>query len=95
MLESYRVEDERLFYKAQALKAFGMLKTEEEDGAEFLLVHKLHWITVPNDNLIGIGSVSGTVQPCRECACTAVVIFLSQFGWSRWSAREQSDSVHS
>lgn len=67
------------FYKAEALKAFGMLKMEEEDGAEFLVVYTLHWIGVPRDNLVVIGSVSGRrVQPCRERACAEAVRFFSR-----------------
>ncbi|KAG7384378.1 hypothetical protein PHYPSEUDO_002639 [Phytophthora pseudosyringae] len=79
MLGSYCVEGEQLFYNFEALKAFGMLKMEEENGAEFLVVDKLHWIAVPNDNLVVIGSVSGNLaQPCRERPCTGVVSFVGR-----------------
>ncbi|GMF47382.1 unnamed protein product [Phytophthora fragariaefolia] len=64
---NYQLEGGQLFYKAEALKAFGMLKMQEEDGAEFLVVFKLHWISVPKDKLTVIGSVSGRlVRPCSR-----------------------------
>ncbi|GMF13899.1 unnamed protein product [Phytophthora lilii] len=71
LLGGYRWEDGKLFYKTAALKAFGLLKMEE-DGAEYLVLHKLYWLTVPRDNLIGVGIITGhRVEPCNERPCTA------------------------
>ncbi|KAF1776711.1 hypothetical protein GQ600_16398 [Phytophthora cactorum] len=42
-LTGYCWVDGNLCYKPEALKAFGMLKVEEEDGAEFMALRKLHW----------------------------------------------------
>ncbi|OWZ21773.1 hypothetical protein PHMEG_0003630 [Phytophthora megakarya] len=79
MLGSYRLERERLFYTSEALKAFGILKMVEEDGAEFLVVYKLHWVSAPIDNLVVIGSISGRlVQTCRERPCRGVVNFIER-----------------
>ncbi|KAF1794560.1 hypothetical protein GQ600_19224 [Phytophthora cactorum] len=51
----------------------------EEEGAEYLIMHKLHWFTVPNDNLIGIGTIAGSqVEPCNERPCTGIVSFLDK-----------------
>ncbi|KAG6615057.1 Transient receptor potential Ca2 channel (TRP-CC) family protein [Phytophthora cinnamomi] len=54
-------------WQPEALKAFGLLKMEEEDGAMFVVLRKLHWFTVPAVDLVVIGSVSGHhVEPCAE-----------------------------
>ncbi|KAG7384384.1 hypothetical protein PHYPSEUDO_002645 [Phytophthora pseudosyringae] len=71
MLDGYVWEDSMLLYKREALKAFGLLKMEEQDGAEFLLLRKLNWFTVPTEDLCVIGTVSGQcVEPCAERLCT-------------------------
>ncbi|KAE9133099.1 hypothetical protein PF006_g15124 [Phytophthora fragariae] len=78
LLGAYQWTDNKLYYKSDALKAFGMLKMEE-DGVEYLVLHKLHWFTVPQDNLIGIGVISGErVDPCNERPCTGVISFLDR-----------------
>ncbi|KAJ8576594.1 hypothetical protein ON010_g2614 [Phytophthora cinnamomi] len=78
LLGGYRWDDGELYYKPAALKAFGMLKMEE-DGVEYLVLHKLHWFTVPRDNLIGIGVMTGPrVEPCNERPCTGIVSFLDR-----------------
>ncbi|KAJ8561601.1 hypothetical protein ON010_g8078 [Phytophthora cinnamomi] len=78
LLGSYHWEDGKLYYKPGALKAFGLL-TMEEDGVEYLVLHKLRWFTVPRDNLIAIGVISEQrVKPCMERSCSGVVSFLAQ-----------------
>ncbi|KAE9227025.1 hypothetical protein PF002_g13944 [Phytophthora fragariae] len=78
MLGGYRWEHGRLYYKVTALKAFGMLKMEE-DGVEYLALQKLHWFTVPRDNLVGIGVISGQrVEPCHERPCTGIITLLDR-----------------
>ncbi|KAH7467241.1 uncharacterized protein KRP23_11565 [Phytophthora ramorum] len=75
----YRLEGDQLFYKAEALKAFGVFKAEEGDGSECLVLNKLDWISVPADNLVVIGTVLGRrcVKLCPERPCTGVVSFFS------------------
>jgi hypothetical protein len=78
LLGGYRLVDGKLYYKPATLKAFGLLKMEE-DGVEYLALHKLHWFTVPIDNLIGIGVISGQrVEPCNERPCMGVIRFLDR-----------------
>ncbi|KUF83986.1 hypothetical protein AM587_10002818 [Phytophthora nicotianae] len=78
LLSGYSLEGGVLYYRPSALKAFGMLKMEEE-GSEYLIMHKLHWFTVPRDNLIGIGVITGArVEPCNERPCTGIVSFLDR-----------------
>ncbi|EGZ09336.1 hypothetical protein PHYSODRAFT_524550, partial [Phytophthora sojae] len=78
LLGGYQWVDNKLYYSPGALKAFGMLKMEE-DGVEYLILHKLHWFTVPQGNLIGIGVISGErVEPCNERPCTGVISFLDR-----------------
>ncbi|OWZ18870.1 hypothetical protein PHMEG_0006965 [Phytophthora megakarya] len=78
MLDGYRFEGGKLYYEPRALKAFGMLKMEE-NGHEYLVLHKLYWFTVPRDNLIGIGIISGQrVEPCNERPCTGIISFLDK-----------------
>ncbi|ETM45861.1 hypothetical protein L914_09189, partial [Phytophthora nicotianae] len=75
LLSGYSLEGGVLYYRPSALKAFGMLKMEEE-GSEYLIMHKLHW---PRDNLIGIGVITGArVEPCNERPCTGIVSFLDR-----------------
>ncbi|KAH7465786.1 uncharacterized protein KRP23_12324 [Phytophthora ramorum] len=78
LLGGYRWEDGKLYYHPAALKAFGMLKMEE-DGVEYLILHKLQWFTVPANNLMGIGVITGPrVEPCNERPCTGIVSFLDR-----------------
>ncbi|KAG6973107.1 hypothetical protein JG687_00001120 [Phytophthora cactorum] len=78
-LTGYCWVDGNLCYKPEALKAFGMLKVEEEDGAEFMALRKLHWFKVPTEDLVVIGSVTQhCVQPCSERLCTGVVSFFDR-----------------
>ncbi|KAL3672766.1 hypothetical protein V7S43_002058 [Phytophthora oleae] len=79
LLGGYRWQDGKLYYTASTLKAFGLLRMEEEDGTAFVVQHKLHWVEVPSDNLFAIGLVVGEgVEPCGERLCTGVVSFFEQ-----------------
>ncbi|ETN05424.1 hypothetical protein PPTG_14164 [Phytophthora nicotianae INRA-310] len=79
MLTGYCWIEGSLCYKPDALKAFGLLKVEEDDGAEFMALRKLHWFKVPTDDLVVIGSVTKQyVQTCSERPCTGVVSFFDR-----------------
>jgi hypothetical protein len=78
MLGGYRLDEGKLYYKASTLRAFGMLMMEEE-GVEYLVLHKLCWLTVPRDAMIGIGVISNSrVEPCSERRCSGVVNFIDR-----------------
>ncbi|KAL3671171.1 hypothetical protein V7S43_004352 [Phytophthora oleae] len=78
LLGGYRLENGKLYYKPSALKALGLLRMED-DGVEYLAMHKLYWFTVPRENLIGIGVIMGPrVEPCSERPCTGIVSFLDK-----------------
>ncbi|GMF33334.1 unnamed protein product [Phytophthora fragariaefolia] len=78
LLGGYHWEDGKLFYEQMALKAFGMLKMEE-NGVQYLLLHKLHWFAVPRETLVGIGVISSErVEPCNERPCTGIISFLDR-----------------
>ncbi|KAH7467244.1 uncharacterized protein KRP23_11568 [Phytophthora ramorum] len=68
MLGGYRCQDNKLYYKPEALRSFGLLKLEEEeDGSEWLVLRKLHWISVPRNDFFIIGAVfEESVKPCSE-----------------------------
>ncbi|EEY69949.1 uncharacterized protein PITG_06490 [Phytophthora infestans T30-4] len=95
MLAGYCWVDGGLCYKPEALKAFGMLKLEEEDGAEFMLLRKLHWFKVSTEDLVMIGSVTAQcVQPCTERPCTGVVSFFDRsLGGSLEGGRHRVRSI--
>ncbi|KAL3672761.1 hypothetical protein V7S43_002053 [Phytophthora oleae] len=79
MLDSYCLLQGQLYYKVHSLLAFGILQTKEAGGAEFLAVNKLHWYEVPTDNLVVIGSVTGSLtQSCTERTCTNATSFFDQ-----------------
>ncbi|KAE9010136.1 hypothetical protein PR001_g9923 [Phytophthora rubi] len=79
VLGGYSYENAKLYYKVATLKAFGMMKMMEEDGHEFLVLHKLYWVAIPRRDLFVIGAVHGTqVQPCPERFCTGVVTSFTQ-----------------
>lgn len=79
VLGGYAFENRRLYYKLATLKAFGMMKVVEEDGSEFLVLHKLYWIAIPRRDLFVIGSVHGRkVQPCAERLCNGIVSSFTQ-----------------
>ncbi|KAG7384381.1 hypothetical protein PHYPSEUDO_002642 [Phytophthora pseudosyringae] len=79
MLGGYRWHDGKLYYRLDAFKAFGILKMEEEDGSEFLLLRRLHWFAVPRNDLYVIGTMSEErVEPCSERPCTGIVSFCDR-----------------
>ncbi|KAG7384382.1 hypothetical protein PHYPSEUDO_002643 [Phytophthora pseudosyringae] len=80
LLGGYHWQDDRLHYTADTLKSFGLLKMEEEDGTQFVVLRKLHWVEVPTDSLFVIGTLVGEdmMEPCAERACTGVVSFFEQ-----------------
>jgi hypothetical protein len=76
LLGGYRLAEGNLYYKPTALKAYGLLEMEDE-GTAYLVMHKLHWFTVPRENLVGIGVISGhRVEACKETPCSGIVRFL-------------------
>ncbi|KAL3672763.1 hypothetical protein V7S43_002055 [Phytophthora oleae] len=75
MLGGYRWHEDDLYYKPSALKAFGLLKTEE-NGTEYLVLRKLHWLTVPRSDLFIIGTIAReSVRPCSERPCMGLASF--------------------
>ncbi|KAH7467240.1 uncharacterized protein KRP23_11564 [Phytophthora ramorum] len=78
-LAGYYWEDGKLYYRGDAMKSFGLLKVEEEDGSEFMALRKLGWFEVHQEDLFVIGSVTGQrVEPCSERPCTGVVSFFDR-----------------
>ncbi|OWZ24780.1 hypothetical protein PHMEG_000140 [Phytophthora megakarya] len=69
MLAGYVYENKMLYYRSRALAAFGFLQLIEESGSEYLVFHKLNWIS-PKQELSVIGVVSNKrVTPCQERQC--------------------------
>ncbi|GMF27778.1 unnamed protein product [Phytophthora lilii] len=80
LLGGYVWEDDKLCYRIETLKSFGILKVLEEDGVHFLALNKLHWLSSPRQDIILIGEVDGhKVTPCSERPSTGLV---SVFGKS-------------
>lgn len=76
-LGGYRLDNGRLYYRADALKAFGLLKLEDKGGTEYLILQKQYWLGTSRDNLFVIGIILGqSVEPCDERPCTGEVTFL-------------------
>ncbi|OWZ10606.1 hypothetical protein PHMEG_00016521, partial [Phytophthora megakarya] len=79
MLGGYHWYNKKLYYTPDTLKSFGLLKMEEEDGTEFVILRKLHWFEVPSDNLHVIGTLAGEgMEPCAERPCTGIVSFFER-----------------
>ncbi|KAJ8556575.1 hypothetical protein ON010_g9392 [Phytophthora cinnamomi] len=79
MLAGYCWVDSKLYYGPEALKSFGLLKMEEENGTEFVVLRKLHWFSVPKNDLIVIGSVhEERVKPCTTRPSIGIVSFFGQ-----------------
>jgi hypothetical protein len=79
LLGGYQWENDKLYYTPSALKAFGALRTEEEDGAEFLVLRKINWFKVLKDDLFVIGAISSHhVEPCSARPCTGIVSFCDR-----------------
>lgn len=78
-LAGYHWESGKLYYKADALKPFGLLKMEGEDGSQFLVMHKIRWFDARDEDLVVIGAVAGgRVEPCGERPCSGVVGFFDR-----------------
>lgn len=78
-LAGYHWRNGKLYYKPDALKSFGLLRMEEEDGKESLVLNKHHWFEVRTDDLVVIGSVAEErVEPCSERPCTGVISFFDR-----------------
>ncbi|KAJ8556574.1 hypothetical protein ON010_g9393 [Phytophthora cinnamomi] len=77
LLGGYRWGHGKLYYTQVALKAFGLLKMEEEDGTDFVVLRKLLWFEILTDNLFVIGVIAGEVMEiCAERPCTGMVSFF-------------------
>ncbi|ETK74636.1 hypothetical protein L915_18609 [Phytophthora nicotianae] len=74
LLSGYIWENEELYYKPSVLKALGVLKAVDPDGYECFVHTQLHWIAIPQDNLVVLGTVANKrVEPCPERLCSGVV----------------------
>ncbi|KAH7476815.1 uncharacterized protein KRP23_7490 [Phytophthora ramorum] len=90
LLGGYVWEDDMLRYKIETLKSFGVLNMLDEDGVHFLVLSKLHWLSIPRQDMIVIGEVHGQrVTPCPERPCTGIV---SVFGKSLGGPAVESNS---
>ncbi|KAE9351512.1 hypothetical protein PF008_g5896 [Phytophthora fragariae] len=79
LLSGYVWEDGRLCYTTDTLKSFGLMKMTEDNGAQYLLLYKLHWMAIPRTDLVVIGEVNGhIVTRCSERACLGVVSMVGQ-----------------
>ncbi|EGZ09625.1 hypothetical protein PHYSODRAFT_522292 [Phytophthora sojae] len=91
LLGGYVWENGTLCYKVETLKSFGIMSMEEEDDTQFLVLHKLHWLAFPRQDMIVIGEVHGyRVQPCIERPCVGIV---SVFGTTLGGPAEASDEA--
>ncbi|KAK1939894.1 hypothetical protein P3T76_008217 [Phytophthora citrophthora] len=84
LLGGYRWKNHKLLYTKSALKSFGLQKTTEPNGAEFLVLRKLHWFTAPANNFMVIGTiVRGGVVECAErpCSTESIIQFFNQDIW--------------
>ncbi|KAL3667992.1 hypothetical protein V7S43_006866 [Phytophthora oleae] len=79
VLGGYVWENGKLYYKLSTLIAFGLLKVVEEDGKEYLALHRLRWFAVPREDLVVIGVLSNsTVVPCDERPSDGIISFFSR-----------------
>ncbi|RLN87317.1 hypothetical protein BBJ28_00016387 [Nothophytophthora sp. Chile5] len=79
ILGGYSWDNGRLYYTVEALKAFGIMKMVEEDGHEFLALHKLYWFVIPSDDLFVIGTIwDQSVVSCAERPCSGVASVFGQ-----------------
>ncbi|OWZ21771.1 hypothetical protein PHMEG_0003628 [Phytophthora megakarya] len=79
LLGGYRCENGKLYYTTSALKAFGLLKMEDEDGSETLVVRKIRWFKVSSDDLFVVATISHhIVRPCEERPCTGILSFCDK-----------------
>ncbi|KAG7390106.1 hypothetical protein PHYPSEUDO_008809 [Phytophthora pseudosyringae] len=82
MLGGYAWQNHQLFYRTETLKAFGVMKLIEEDGAEYFAFRRIRLINVRRDDLLVIGRVVGNaVEPCVERQCmNPVTLFDRRLG---------------
>ncbi|KAG4057921.1 hypothetical protein PC123_g7082 [Phytophthora cactorum] len=77
LLGGYHWHNNKLSYTADTLKSFGLLKMEKDDGTEFVVLRKIHWVEVPTDSLYVIGTLVGEgMEPCAEKLCTGRISFF-------------------
>ncbi|EGZ09638.1 hypothetical protein PHYSODRAFT_521981 [Phytophthora sojae] len=79
LLSGYVWEDGELRYSVDTLKCFGMMSMDDDDGAQFLVLHKLRWLAIPRQDMIVIGEVHGhRVELCPERPCNGIVSVFSK-----------------
>lgn len=78
MLGGYQLDNGKLYYTTRALKAFGLLQQVEEDGSEFLVLHKLKSFKSA-ENLFVIGTISNDrVEICPERQAYGAISFFDR-----------------
>ncbi|KAG1706860.1 hypothetical protein DVH05_027711 [Phytophthora capsici] len=76
-LGGYVWEGTDLCYPVDTLKSFGIMLMEEEDRAQYLVMHKLRWLSIPRQDMIIIAKVDeNRVEPCHERPCTGIVSMI-------------------
>eukprot|EP00644_Phytophthora_capsici_P006167 jgi/Phyca11/117241/e_gw1.32.173.1 len=79
LLSGYDLENGELYYKPSVLKALGVLKAVEPDGYQYFVHTKLHWIAIPQSNLVVLGTVENRrVKPCPERLCSGALSLFDQ-----------------
>ncbi|GMF13408.1 unnamed protein product [Phytophthora lilii] len=79
LLGGYGWEGGKLYYTPSALKAFVLLRMEEEDGTHVLVLRKIHWFRALKDDLCVIATISNNrVEPCAERSCTGILNFCER-----------------
>ncbi|EEY69241.1 putative cleavage-induced protein [Phytophthora infestans T30-4] len=79
LLSGYVWEDDRLCYKAETLKSFGIMKMVEEDNTHFIVLHRLYWLAIPHGDLMVIGEIHGnSVKRCEVRPCTGMVSMIGK-----------------
>ncbi|KAE9036207.1 hypothetical protein PR003_g14838 [Phytophthora rubi] len=74
LLHGYILENGELYYRPRTLNALGILKAVEPDGRELFVHTTLHWISIPQDNFVVLGTVDGRrVEPTPERPCLGIV----------------------
>ncbi|ETI49721.1 hypothetical protein F441_06518 [Phytophthora nicotianae CJ01A1] len=79
LLSGYVWEDDRLCYKAETLKSFGILKMVEEDSTQFIVLPRLRWLSISQGDLMVIGEIHGNnVTRCDVRPCTGMVSMIGK-----------------
>ncbi|OWZ16633.1 hypothetical protein PHMEG_0009547 [Phytophthora megakarya] len=94
LLSGYHWENGELYYKPSVLKALGILKAVEPDGCVCFVHTKLHWVSIPQDNLVVLGTVTHKcVEPCLERQCSGIVsLFDHTLGGPATNTRNITES---